>query len=81
MATALRIWKGTELTYAHGGPVADRHLRRRAVEELTGLSRSTIYALMAQGAFPRPVRLTAKAVAWPESVIAEWLAQRQATSA
>jgi len=81
MATALRIWKGTELTHSHSGPVADRHLRRRAVEELTGLSRSTIYALMAQGAFPRPVRLTAKAVAWPESVIAEWLAQRQATSA
>ena len=56
--------------------VADKHLRRAAVEALTGLSRSTIYDLMAKGAFPRPVRLTAKAVAWPESVIAEWLASR-----
>ena len=56
--------------------VAEKHLRRRKVEELTGLSRSTIYDLMSKGAFPRPVHLTRKAVAWPESSIAEWLAQR-----
>lgn len=56
-----------------------RHLRRRAVEDLTGLSRSTIYNMMAKGEFPRPVRLTERAVAWPESDIADWLAQRRAT--
>lgn len=56
--------------------VAEKHLRRLAVEELTGLSRSTIYDLMAKGQFPRPVRLTEKAVAWPESAIADWLSQR-----
>jgi prophage regulatory protein len=58
--------------------VADKHLRRRAVEDLTGLSRSTIYNLMSKNAFPRPVKLTGKAVAWPESKISEWLAQRGA---
>jgi prophage regulatory protein len=56
--------------------VAEKHLRRLAVQELTGLSRSTIYDLMGKNLFPRPVRLTAKAVAWPESAIADWLAQR-----
>lgn len=56
--------------------VAERHLRRLAVEQLTGLSRSTIYDQMAKGLFPRPVRLTEKAVAWPESAIADWLSQR-----
>ncbi|MEL5876039.1 AlpA family transcriptional regulator [Cereibacter sphaeroides] len=56
----------------------DRHLRRPAVEEATGLSRSAIYELMSKGQFPRPVKLTGKAVAWPESAIAEWLAQRAA---
>ena len=61
--------------------MADKHLRRAAVQDLTGLSRSTIYDLMAKGQFPRPVRLTGKAVAWPESVIAEWLAQRPSTAA
>lgn len=55
-----------------------KHYRRTEIESLTGLSRSTIYDLMAKDKFPRPVRMTAKAVAWPESKIAEWLAQRQA---
>ena len=53
-----------------------RHLRRKAVQEMTGLSCSTLYALMASGRFPRPVKLTGKAVAWPETAIAEWLASR-----
>jgi len=55
---------------------AERHLRRRAVEEITGLSRSTIYALIAEGKFPRPVKLSVRAVAWPESAVAAWLANR-----
>lgn len=61
--------------------ITDKHLRRHAVEEMTGLSRSTIYDLMAKGVFPRPVRLTAKAVAWPESAVAAWLATRPKTDA
>lgn len=59
----------------------DRHLRRPQVEALTGLSRSTIYDLMAKGAFPRPVKLTGRAVAWPESAVAAWLAERAEASA
>lgn len=56
--------------------MAMKYLRRRDVEEITSLSRTTIYKLMANGAFPRPVKLTGKAVAWPESAIEEWLASR-----
>lgn len=56
--------------------MAQKHLRRPAVQALTGLSRSTIYALMARGEFPKPVKLTARAVAWPEDVITQWLAER-----
>ncbi|OWJ78583.1 helix-turn-helix transcriptional regulator [Haematobacter genomosp. 1] len=58
-----------------------KHLRRRAVEEITGLSRSTIYDLMSKGLFPRPVKLTGKAVAWPESAIADWLESRRSAAA
>lgn len=54
----------------------EKHLRRRAVEELTGLGRSTIYLLMSRGEFPRPVKLTNKAVAWPEGRIIDWLKKR-----
>ena len=56
--------------------LAEKHLRRRAVEDITGLSRSTIYDLMGKGQFPRPVKLTGKAVGWPESAISEWLNSR-----
>lgn len=59
--------------------LAEKHHRRRAVEEITGLSRSTIYDLMGKGLFPRPVKLTGKAVAWPESTLAEWLQSREQT--
>lgn len=55
----------------------EKHLRRRQVEALTGLSRSSLYSLMSCGDFPRPVKLTTRAVAWPESKIAEWLASRK----
>ena len=40
-----------------------RFLRRADVEELIGLSRSTIYAAMEAGEFPRPVRIGRRAVA------------------
>lgn len=56
--------------------MADKHLRRPAVEDLTGLSRSTLYDMMDRNEFPRPVRIGRRAVAWPESKIIEWLAQR-----
>lgn len=56
--------------------MAQRYIRRQEVESLTGLSRSTIYRMMDAGEFPRPIKLTRKAVAWPESAIAEWLASR-----
>jgi prophage regulatory protein len=59
--------------------MAQKHLRRRAVEEITGLSRSTIYLMMSRGLFPRPVKLTGKSVAWPESAIASWLETRPTT--
>ena len=35
----------------------DKLLRRRQVEEITGMSRSSIYRLMQDGQFPRPVKV------------------------
>lgn len=56
----------------------EKHLRLPAVIEVTSLSRSTIYDMMKVGTFPQPVRLSARAVAWPESLIAKWLSERAA---
>ena len=61
--------------------MAEQILRRPAVEARTGLSRSTIYAMMAEGTFPRPVRLGKRAVGWTESTISEWLESRIASDA
>ena len=51
-------------------------IRRRAVESRTGLSRSTIYLRVAEGTFPAPVSLGARAVGWIESEISDWLASQ-----
>lgn len=56
--------------------MAEKYIRRPAVEELTGLRRTTIYKLMNAGEFPRPIKITGKAVAWPESAVVAWLASR-----
>lgn len=54
-----------------------RMLRRPAVIERTGLSKSTIYRLMDEGRFPRAVRLNERAVGWREEEIEAWLASRE----
>ncbi len=51
-------------------------LRRKQVERITGLSRSTIYSRIQDGTFPRPINLGARAVGWLESEIEEWLLDR-----
>ena len=47
---------------------------------MTGLSRSTIYAEIAKGAFPKQIRLTGyRSVGWHESEILDWIDTRQSS--
>lgn len=55
-------------------------LRRRDVEARTGLSRSTIYELIQSGRFPPPIPLVGRTVAWRESSVDKWIAERIAAS-
>ena len=55
---------------------AEKFLRLRDVQNRVPYSRSTIYQLIAQGKFPKPISLGARAVAWLESDIDEWIAAR-----
>jgi prophage regulatory protein len=50
-----------------------RLLRLDAVKEITGLSRSTIYA---DPSFPKSVKIGERAVAWVEDEIREWVEAR-----
>ena len=44
----------------------------------TGLSRTRLYEAISRGEFPKPVKLgpNARAIAFPESEIDEWIAER-----
>lgn len=53
-----------------------KFLRRKEVERKTGLSRSTIYANMALGTFPKTVKIGNRAVAWVEADIDDWMLSR-----
>ncbi|MFM0038679.1 AlpA family transcriptional regulator [Paraburkholderia strydomiana] len=52
---------------------AHRILRRRQVEEITGLSRSTIYRRMQAGTFPPAVPLGGRLVGWRAADIERFL--------
>lgn len=54
-------------------------IRLPAVEALTGLKRSSIYAAMRAGTFPCSLRLAVRAVAWRESEVLAWCAERSKT--
>ena len=61
------------------GPEADaanrplRFLRFPAVRARTGLSRTTIWRLERQGAFPLHRRISRNAVAWAEHEVSDWI--------
>ena len=50
-----------------------RIYRRSTLEEMLGISRSTIYRLMEDGDFPRPIRIGRRAVGWKSEDIDDWL--------
>ena len=54
----------------------DRLIRLPDVESATGCKKSTIYDLMKSGRFPKPVRLSARHVVWPESAVLQWVQDR-----
>ena len=55
-----------------------RIIRRPEVQRVTGLRRSSIYALMSAGTFPKAVPLGPRAVGWLASEVAAWIAGRVA---
>lgn len=51
-------------------------LRLKAVCELTGLSRSSIYLKMSRNEFPKPIKLGRRSIAWVESEVNQWITLR-----
>jgi prophage regulatory protein len=55
-----------------------RILRLAQVIDVTGLGKTKIYELQAQGRFPMSVRITAHSVGWVEQEVQAWLTGRLA---
>ena len=53
-----------------------RLLTLREVTAATALSRSSVYALMAESRFPKPVRIGTRAVRWVEREVVDFIASR-----
>ncbi|WP_342703481.1 AlpA family phage regulatory protein [Burkholderia arboris] len=54
-------------------PQPDRLLRFAEVHARIGLSKSEIYRGIGAGTFPAGVKLDARAVAWRESAVEDWI--------
>ena len=54
----------------------ERLLPLPAVLDRTAMKRAKLYADVAAGTFPKPVRISANRVAWPESHVSRWIAQK-----
>lgn len=55
------------------GNLPETFLRMRDVQRVTGLGRSTIYRLIEQKHFPKPINLLGpRSVAWLESEVRAW---------
>jgi len=53
-----------------------RLIRLSEVRERVPFGRSTLYLLMSQGDFPKPIHIGKRAVAWLESDITAWIENR-----
>ena len=53
-----------------------RLLTLRDVMVATAMSRSAVYALMAESRFPKPIRIGSRAVRWVEREVLDFIASR-----
>ena len=59
----------------------DRLIRLDEVLEMCGISRSELYRQIADGRFPRPVKVGLRAVRWRLSEVEAWMAGLPRTAA
>ena len=60
----------------HKGAEQMKLLRINEVTETIGLSTPSIYRLMAEGKFPRPIKIGQRAVAWRKKDLKKWIKNR-----
>lgn len=80
-ATAPAPSTGIHLVHSTAPVVArDKFLRLDKVEEITGLKKSSIYAMVKDGTFPRQVVLSRRCSVWSEAAVLTWVQARIAAA-
>lgn len=51
-------------------------IKLTAVMAMTGLSKSSIYAMMKEGCFPKTIHTGLRGVAWIEGEIQQWIEEK-----
>jgi len=60
--------------------IQQEFIRLNVVQEITSLSKSTIYRLISEGDFPKQVQIGKRAVVWVRSDINAWINQKLKTT-
>ncbi len=61
-------------------PQQPRLLRWKDVQPRVGICRSQAHAMIQEGTFPAPIKLSSRASAWVEEEITSWIESRIAAS-
>jgi prophage regulatory protein len=72
----LQVFNMQSNTASTIAPTSPRILRIPATKAKTGLSRATIYRLLAAGDFPPKIQLSPRTIGFLESDIDQWLADK-----
>ena len=56
--------------------MSDQILRLPRVIDITGLPRSSLYAKIAAGEFPAPIKLSQRSVGWSLTEVDAWIHER-----
>jgi prophage regulatory protein len=75
----IRATQATHLNYLNVG-TQRRIMRQPEVCYATGLPKSTLYYLIAEGRFPKPMKLGLRSAGWLASDVEAWIEARHAES-
>ncbi|OAN88970.1 hypothetical protein A8B84_10350 [Marinobacter sp. EhC06] len=56
--------------------MTERILRRPEVISMVGLRTTKLYELIAEGRFPKPIKLSVRSVGWLESEVQAWIKEQ-----
>jgi prophage regulatory protein len=68
------------MTTTENAAMPTRLIRLNELRKRIPLSRSRIFELMAEGRFPKNIKLSERASAWDEVEIEQWIAERKAAA-